>query len=258
MRRECSVGWSSSQLPRIRILRFHASAAYFSFTNRSTRFPGISSNASTAFQARFMASLMSFAGRFRFVRKSLCARRRRYCGCWEGIGSNCSSSARSRLSRKRTVKKGGNGVCGVANYRRIFTPCSVRSVWPWIRTLPSSREFSALRVPVHDERVGFGDVRKRQVAANFENERVIQTARPLQDRPAAAATAQHRDAQHFAGIEVHFCAASVRITEDDEVLARLPKAKDFVGRPFFARIGGAPRRPRDSLAECAEFGLSIS
>src|SRR5207253_611769 len=73
-------------------LKFHASVAYFSCTSRSTRFLGISLSESPAVQTRPMASLMSFAGKFRFVRKSLCARRRRYWGCLEGICSTCSIS----------------------------------------------------------------------------------------------------------------------------------------------------------------------
>jgi len=123
--------------------------------------------------------------------------------------------------------------------------------------LLSSSGLSALAVAIHDKRVCLGDIRERQVTVNFKEERVIQAPRPCNTVPPPL---QRRNTGRpaFAGIEVHFCPGSVRITQYDEVLARLPKAEDFVARLFLAPIEERPRRPRDSLAECAGFGLSIS
>jgi len=102
--------------------------------------------------------------------------------------------------------------------------------------LATEQRVQGIAVAVHNERVGFGDVREGRIALDFQEQRVVEAARPLQDCPAATAAAQHRDAEALAGIEIHFGAGLVRIAEYGEVLARLPEAKDFIGESLFAPV----------------------
>jgi len=102
--------------------------------------------------------------------------------------------------------------------------------------LAIEQRIQGITVAVHDERIGLRDVRERRIVLYFQDEGVVEATWSLQDGAAATAAAQDRDAELFTGIEIHFRAGFVRITEHDEVLARLPEAKDFVGKSLFAPI----------------------
>jgi hypothetical protein len=74
------------------------------------------------------------------------------------------------------------------------------------------------------------------VAVNPEHQRIIQAARPLQNRATAAASAEDAQARLAARRQIHFPRHDIGISGHDKTLLRLPKAQDLRAGAVLARV----------------------
>lgn len=86
---------------------------------------------------------------------------------------------------------------------------------------------------LQDEFVGFRDVSKQRAASN---KRVVQAPRPLQNRSASAEASEQRNAESFAGREIHLGGNSVGVAENHETIFRLPDSQQAIGLAVLAVI----------------------
>ena len=77
----------------------------------------------------------------------------------------------------------------------------------------------------HDEAIRLGDAREFGRGGHGQEQRVVQTARALQDTPAAAAPAEDRNVWE----RIHFRSDFVRVAKDDEGSFRFPEAQHATG-----------------------------
>jgi hypothetical protein len=110
-------------------------------------------------------------------------------------------------------------------------------VGPGVRALGYWEDrFNCRAVPLHYKPVCRGNTAKRATFRDFQNDGVIKAARTLHDGPATGATAINRDSSCSAGCNVDLRCHFVRVTDDDEILARFPKAEDFFTDAIFAPV----------------------
>ena len=91
-------------------------------------------------------------------------------------------------------------------------------------------------MPFHDELVRAGNGGDRRMSRHLQNQRIVQAARPLQNRSAPGATTENRDAFGLASRDLHLGFHLIGVTDDDEMFARFPKAEDFPAVPGFTPV----------------------
>lgn len=97
---------------------------------------------------------------------------------------------------------------------------------------PLQRRF----VPGHNGLVGFRDIPRRTRIGDFQNQRIVKTARPLENRSATAAASKDGDIFSLAAIEINFLIYSTGVSNDGEVDGRLPEPQDFIFMTPFAHL----------------------
>ena len=100
---------------------------------------------------------------------------------------------------------------------------------------PAQKGGQCLAVALHDMAVGGRNGPQRRIALDSEGQRIIQAARPLQDRAAAAAPAEHADARLAASLQVRLARHLIGEAGDDKIGGRLPKAENIAAD---ARVAG--------------------
>jgi len=107
----------------------------------------------------------------------------------------------------------------------------------WI-SVPGFRvkRFNGRAVTFHDKPVCRGNVVKRTIKLDFEDESVIQASGALQYGAAARAAAVNGNAACFASRDIDFGANLVGITNDDKKFLRFPKAQNFFAGARFTPI----------------------
>ena len=93
-----------------------------------------------------------------------------------------------------------------------------------------------LPVFIHDELIGLADVGERAGVGNPQNQRVVETAGALQNRAAAGAAPQHRQAILPGLGEIDLGSNWVGVAKHEKMLGRLPDAEDFRRRPGLAQV----------------------
>src|SRR5205807_8236932 len=91
----------------------------------------------------------------------------------------------------------------------------------------SQQGFQRRAVALHHEPVRARDRLQRQVGIHSEDQRVIQAAGALENRAAAAAATQDRDAKFLARCDVYLARDAIRVADGDEVLLRFPETEHF-------------------------------
>ncbi len=88
--------------------------------------------------------------------------------------------------------------------------------------------FERRLVPGYHECVGFRDIPQGTRIGDFQNQRVVETARPLENRSASAAASKDGDVFIRAGMEIDLLTCFSGISYNHEVQGGLPEPQDLI------------------------------
>ncbi len=109
------------------------------------------------------------------------------------------------------------------------------------------KRFNRRPVTFHDEPVGRGNVAKWTVFGNFQNKSVAKTTGTLHHGAAAGTAAINGNSICVASCHVDFGCHFIGIANNDKILGRFPKAKNFFTGAVFAPL-------EQHLVACEVFG----
>src|SRR6266566_3808243 len=101
---------------------------------------------------------------------------------------------------------------------------------------PFDQRSNGRPVPAHDELICGWNAMKRARFCDAQNQRVIETTRPLEDSPAAGGAAQDGDCAQLTKGEIDFLSDFAGITEDDEVSSGFPETQQFAGQTLITEV----------------------